>query len=147
MKMKYVVGFAFNKEKTKLLLIQKTKPAWQAGLLNGVGGKIESYDSTSYHAMTREFFEESNLKTVKEDWYLFSKIEDNTFELNCFVGFFEESFLNTYESVTEETIFLVDVQDLYNQQFSGCISNLKWLISVCLDEDLYRIFLEGKYTS
>ena len=33
MKTNYVVGFAFNKEKTKLLLIKKTKPEWQAGLL------------------------------------------------------------------------------------------------------------------
>lgn len=145
MKINYVVGFAFNKEKTKLLLIQKTKPEWQLGLLNGIGGKIESYDSTPYHAMTREFFEESNLKTIKEDWYFFSKVEHNNFELNCFVGFFEDTFLNTYESVTEEIIVYKEVQDLYNKQFSGCISNLKWLISTCLDDDLYNLFLNGKY--
>ena len=46
MTIKYVVGFAFNKEKTKVLLIKKTKPDWQAGQLNGIGGKIESYDKT-----------------------------------------------------------------------------------------------------
>lgn len=147
MKMSYVVGFAFNKEKTKLLLIQKTKPQWQSGLFNGIGGKIENYDFTPYHAMTREFLEESNLKTVKEDWYLFSKLDSPFFELHCFVGFFEQEFLDTYESITEEAIFSIAVQDLYTQQFDHCVSNLKWLISICLDPDLHNIYIEAKYTS
>lgn len=147
MKTNYVVGFAFNQEKTKLLLIKKTKPEWQAGLLNGIGGKIEEYDSTPYHAMTREFFEESNIKTVKESWYEFAKLDSPYFELHCFVGFFEQSYLETFENVTEEEIFMVNVADLFNQQFNGCISNLKWLIAICLDEDLYRIHIEGKYTA
>lgn len=147
MKTDYVVGFAFNKEKTKLLLIKKTKPEWQAGLLNGIGGKIENYDSTPYHAMTREFFEESNIKTTKEAWYLFAKLDSPYFELHCFAGFFEEEYLKTFEDMTEEKIQLVNVQDLFNNQFEHCISNLKWLISICLDDDLYRISLEGKYTN
>lgn len=146
MKMNYVVGFAFNKEKTKLLLIKKTKPEWQAGLLNGIGGKIENYDFTPYHAMTREFFEESNIKTTKESWYQFAKLDSNYFELHCFVGFFDEDYLQTFEDMTEEKISLVNIQDLFEHQFKGCISNLKWLISICLDEDLHRIYIEGKYT-
>lgn len=146
MKHNYVVGFAFNKEKTKLLLIQKTKPEWQAGLLNGIGGKIELFDLTPYEAMTREFLEESNLKTVNDDWYLFGKLDSDYFELHCFVGFFDQKFLDTYESVTEEQIFSIDVQDLYNKQFNGCISNLKWLIPLCLDADLSKIYMQSKYS-
>lgn len=145
MKTNYVVGFAFNKEKTKLLLIKKTKPEWQAGLLNGIGGKIENYDSTPYHAMTREFFEESNIQTTKESWYLFGKLDSPYFELHCFAGFFDEEYLTTYENMTEETIELLNVEDLFNQQFSGCVSNLKWLVSIALDADLYRMYIEGKY--
>lgn len=147
MKLNYVVGFAFNKEKNKVLLIKKIKPAWQNGLLNGIGGKIENYDITPYHSMTREFLEESNIKTSEEEWYYFSKLDSDDFELNCFVGFFDDDLLNSFESITDEQVTLVSVQELFDNQFNGCISNLKWLISICLDNDLYRIFIEGKYSS
>lgn len=40
---KYVLGFMFSTEDRgqKVALIKKLKPKWQAGLLNGIGGKIE----------------------------------------------------------------------------------------------------------
>lgn len=40
---RYVVGFAIDEDPagSRVLLIRKAKPEWQAGLLNGVGGKIE----------------------------------------------------------------------------------------------------------
>lgn len=145
MKLNYVVGFAFNKEKTQVLLIKKTKPVWQNGLLNGIGGKIENYDITPYHAMTREFIEECNIKTTEEEWYYFGKLDSESFELNCFVGFFDDELLNSFETITEEQVQLISVQDLFVNRFNGCISNLQWLISICLDQDLYKIFIEGKY--
>lgn len=141
----YVVGFAFNEDKTKLLLIQKTKPDWQAGQLNGIGGKIELYDLTPYEAMTREFSEESNLKTINEDWHLFGKITSSNFELYCFVGFFEQKFLETYKNLTEEEIFFIDVKDLYKNEFNGCIPNLKWLIPLCSEPNALKLYVQGKY--
>ena len=37
---RYVLGFLFRDNCTSVVLIRKDKPRWQAGLLNGVGGKI-----------------------------------------------------------------------------------------------------------
>jgi 8-oxo-dGTP diphosphatase len=37
----YACGFLFSLDRTRVLLIRKRRPAWQAGRLNGVGGKIE----------------------------------------------------------------------------------------------------------
>lgn len=37
---KYVLGFMFSADKKHVLLILKNHPEWQAGSLNGVGGKI-----------------------------------------------------------------------------------------------------------
>jgi 8-oxo-dGTP pyrophosphatase MutT (NUDIX family) len=51
----YVAGFLFCDD--QVLLVRKSKPRWQEGLLNAVGGKIESGE-TPYHAMCREFEEE-----------------------------------------------------------------------------------------
>jgi len=38
----YCLGFAFYRSRRKVVLIRKTKPDWQRGKLNGVGGKIEA---------------------------------------------------------------------------------------------------------
>jgi ADP-ribose pyrophosphatase YjhB (NUDIX family) len=55
----YVLGFAFNPEKTHVLLAWKSKPAWQAGKLNGIGGAVKE-DELPHHAMAREFAEITN---------------------------------------------------------------------------------------
>lgn len=43
----YVLGFAFNRERTKIVLILKNRPDWQKGKYNGIGGKIEPSDETA----------------------------------------------------------------------------------------------------
>ena len=69
--MNYVVGFVFEKNPVtavwEVLLIRKTRPSWQAGLLNGVGGKIELLEASS-EAMVREFQEETGVRTTVDQW-------------------------------------------------------------------------------
>jgi 8-oxo-dGTP diphosphatase len=64
----YVLGFAFLNGDKDVILIEKTKPDWQKGLMNGVGGKLESYDESSLHAMVREFREETGIDTRLTQW-------------------------------------------------------------------------------
>lgn len=143
MKKKYVVGFAFNPEKSKVLLIQKNRPAWQAGKFNGIGGKIESFDESVAHAMTREFFEEAGLLINSENWTLFSILNGSDFELHCFYTTSQK--LDDYISVTDEVVCYLNIDDLYKNKFNNCISNLSWLIGMCLDSDIQRIFSDIKY--
>lgn len=49
----YVAGFMFNEDRTRVALIEKQKPDWQRGKLNGIGGKIED-DESPVEAMTSE---------------------------------------------------------------------------------------------
>jgi 8-oxo-dGTP diphosphatase len=49
------------------------KPDWQAGKLNGVGGKIEPGE-TSKTAMAREFHEETGVLTLPLEWDVFAKM-------------------------------------------------------------------------
>ena len=56
----YVCSFAFSPDRTRVLLIRKNRPAWQAGKLNGGGGKIEPGE-TPQAAARREFEEETGL--------------------------------------------------------------------------------------
>lgn len=57
----FVCGFCFDQERDRVVLIQKAQPDWQAGRLNGVGGKVESGESVA-QAMTREFEEEAGVR-------------------------------------------------------------------------------------
>jgi 8-oxo-dGTP diphosphatase len=65
---RYVVGFLFSGDLYHVLLIRKNHPPWQAGKLNGVGGKIEEGE-TPRGAMQREFFEESGM--LLDSWTRF----------------------------------------------------------------------------
>jgi hypothetical protein len=55
---RYVLGFVFSEDSSRVLLVWKNRPAWQAGKLNGIGGKIEAGE-TPLQAMQREFREET----------------------------------------------------------------------------------------
>lgn len=61
----YVLGFMFNEDESKVLLVHKNRPTWQAGKLNGIGGKIEAGE-TPLQAMEREFMEETGFISK---WY------------------------------------------------------------------------------
>lgn len=53
---RYVVGFLFDSEFRQVALIRKQKPQWQAGLLNGIGGKIEYGENNDGSSFECYFF-------------------------------------------------------------------------------------------
>jgi 8-oxo-dGTP pyrophosphatase MutT (NUDIX family) len=57
----HCVGFFFDPSRSRVWLVRKNRPQWQAGLLNGIGGKIEPGE-TPHAAMVREFAEEAGLR-------------------------------------------------------------------------------------
>lgn len=67
MTQKYVLGFLFNEDRTKVLLLSKRRPVGQAGKLNGIGGKVEPNESWA-DAMTREFSEEAEVEGRWSHW-------------------------------------------------------------------------------
>jgi len=86
MKKQIVVGFMFNRHGDAVVLIEKKKPDWQKGLLNGVGGKIEVMESP-IDAMVREFKEETGADTLPGMWQPFAKMEGDDWEVYCLCGF------------------------------------------------------------
>lgn len=71
--MKYVIGFVFDLQRQQLMLIKKNRPHSQAGLLNGIGGKVEGpvEDAKPVLAMVREAQEESGFESKPDCWHLF----------------------------------------------------------------------------
>jgi len=57
---KYVLVFVFDGSLEKVLLVQKNRPEWQRGHLNGVGGHVEEGESFR-DAAYRELEEETGL--------------------------------------------------------------------------------------
>jgi 8-oxo-dGTP diphosphatase len=116
----YVVGFMFSERLQTVLLIRKTKPAWQAGMLNGVGGKIESGE-LPIDAMIREFEEETGLRY--RSWLQFHR---ERFRNGMVVHFFAAASLeiDKARSTTEEEIAIVSADRLP----SIVIYNLHYLV-------------------
>jgi 8-oxo-dGTP diphosphatase len=129
----YVVGFAFRMtlQGMEVVLIRKTKPAWQAGKLNGVGGKIE-VGEYSDGAMAREFEEETGVKTCCSNWMKFTEMQFPDCEVHCFTAWLPHG--AEPRTTTEEEV----VVGRWSPDGESSIPNLDWLIPMA------RLALEGE---
>lgn len=141
--MRYVLGFAFDKDRQRVILIRKNKPDWQAGKLNGVGGKVEG-DESVIRAMVREFFEETGAETSTTDWEWYGRIYGDGAEVHVFRTFLPH--LSACQTMTQELVgaFRTDVLGHY-----PCLPNVPALIGMALDPQAplfvldYRSGLKG----
>ena len=122
-KTRYVVGFMLSADMSQVVLIQKNRPAWQRGRLNGVGGKIDSTDSSSLSCMIREFEEETGL--VVKSWQLFCTLTGKDFIVDFYysVGDVEK-----VDTVTDEKVAIFDICMLP----PAVLPNIRWLIQMAL---------------
>lgn len=130
-KVKYVLGFMFSEDKKRVALIKKTKPVWQAGRLNGIGGKVEK-DEWPDAAMVREFFEETGMLTKTKDWNYFSHMTNSQFVVYCYVAYGDIDLLKT---TTEEVIKITFVDEIALTGIHNVLSNLRWLVPMALNCD------------
>lgn len=123
--MDYVAGFCFSEYGEQVALIRKLNPEWQRGLLNGIGGKVESGESP-HAAMIREFKEETGAHI--EGWRLFCTATTEEDRLHFFTARGDLTVL--YSAETEE-VLTVAVDDIPTLD---TIPNLRWLVPLALDE-------------
>lgn len=124
----YVLGFMFNYDETHVVLIKKNKPAFMAGLLNGVGGKIEK-DENPYDAMVREFNEEAGLKVEWKPVIFFSNPDGSVvFVYSCFTNLY-----HNVKQMEEEEIFKVDINLVGTKGFE-CMNNIPAFIQQALED-------------
>jgi 8-oxo-dGTP diphosphatase len=120
---RYVVGFMFNPTEDAVLLIRKTHPTWQAGKLNGVGGRIDGNES-ALDAMQREFLEEVGID--HPDWKQFCVLGDAR---HWQIHFFSATgLIGVAEALTDERPEVHCVSALP----VDTIPNLHWLIPMAL---------------
>lgn len=119
----YVLGFAFIG--TEVILIQKTKPEFQKGKLNGVGGKIEVNESPA-SAMVREFEEETSVKTHPGSWVLFAVMRFYEAKVHCFTSALP-GFNAAIRTTTEEKISRVKTYDVICESLPNAMENICYL--------------------
>lgn len=134
-----VVGFLFSKDLKKVALIKKNKPAWQAGRLNGVGGKAKVGENI-YDSMSREFREETGAEVFGWARYFTLNVPDV-----CTVHFFKAFGDLSLVSTTDEEIIWVPLHEI-ESPLDGeptVLPNLKWLIPMALDPACPKGFAEN----
>jgi len=122
---KYVLAFIFTKDMENVWLIQKNRPNWQKGKLNGIGGKIEPGE-TPKEAILREVHEESGVDlSSNESFQFIGDLSNDSFHMDVFACVSDE-YLVTME---DETVLLIPVSELSDLL---CIDNVPALIELSL---------------
>lgn len=122
MAQEYVAGFCFDTAGERVVLVRKAKPAWQAGLLNGVGGKVEPGESPA-DAMRREFLEEAGVDVV--GWQAYAAVAGDWGRVDFFRVFVDEDVLAQVRTMEAEPVEVFDVDQL--PQLAH-VANLSWLV-------------------
>lgn len=159
--MNFVIGFAFTPDPlpyTRVLMIRKIKPAWQAGKLNGVGGKIDHYTEKRYpgcrevtletpiEAMVREFHEETGVLSEGADWHLYAIMHNgaHAHQVFCYESrearLFEEA-----ETMEAEELVRVPVNTIMHPEQWPLIPNLPSKVMLALDRESWTRPVELVY--
>lgn len=130
----YVLGFAFSPFGW-VALIRKNRPDWQAGRLNGIGGKVEHSDDTYADAMEREFREETGVVIPANEWrYVGVMQKTQGFHFEERSGFAVHILTATDPKVcdvlskTDEQIYLMSPDQMRR---NAHLENVPWLIELC----------------
>jgi len=128
----YVCGLLFSVDRTRVLLIRKRRPAWQAGRLNGVGGKVEPGE-TVREAMRREFREEAGLDIA--DWQKVVVLSGPDWRGHFFRA---SGDVGAARALTDEALEVHPAASLP----PDAVSNLRWIVPLALDDEP----LAGRYS-
>ncbi|MEK7541973.1 MAG: NUDIX domain-containing protein [Patescibacteria group bacterium] len=130
----YTLGFIFTPEFNRVLLIHKTKPEWQAGKINGIGGKIEEGESP-LECIVREVREEAGLATAADKWIYLGEMGSDMWRVYVFATVYRGC-MDDAKSPDEEKVEWFDPAALPG----NIINNLTWLVPLALDKMRYGEF-------
>lgn len=147
------LGFLFDNTRRHVLLIKKQRPEWQAGLYNGIGGKLESVDQgLPFKAMCREAEEEVGSTTIGWRPYCIlevppsvAPVEEERFALAKRIHVFAACNTVDFERAHQKTDEEPQRFSLHPGvahvgapliQWALCISNLRWLIPMASDTSI-----------
>lgn len=133
---RWVVGFLMTLDREYVVLIRKNRPEWQAGKLNGVGGKVEPGELLE-QAMKREFSEETGLRIGAPSWEQFATLTWDEGVVHFFRGFTGKTSLFSVQTMTDEPVWIGRVHTLSEPGpgYDAVVPNLHWLVPLAAHRD------------
>jgi 8-oxo-dGTP pyrophosphatase MutT (NUDIX family) len=121
----YVCGFLFDSQYDFVALVKKSKPDWQVGLLNGIGGKMEPMDRDTKETMEREFHEETQVIFTK--WVPFLTLHVPEIEVQFFTGRADKRY--RLVGLEDEPVGWYQTNPTFRP---AAVPNLQWLIPMAM---------------
>ncbi|HZO17987.1 MAG TPA: NUDIX domain-containing protein [Gemmatimonadaceae bacterium] len=126
-KLEYVLALLFTADGREVVLVRKTRPAWQAGRVNALGGKLDAGEGL-VDAARREVREEAGVDV--EGWEEFLVWRDPEYRLRAVRAF--NDIARQARTAEDQEVFLANVGALpFN-----VLDNLRWMIPLALDRDV-----------
>ncbi len=123
----YVLALLFTADGREVVLVRKTRPAWQAGRVNALGGKLQDGEDLLLGAR-REVREESGVDV--DGWEEFLVWDDPEYRLRAVRAFDDAA--RQARTAEDQDVFLARVDRLP----PNVIDNLRWIIPLALDRDV-----------
>ncbi len=123
----YVLALLFTPERDRVVLMHRTRPAWQAGRVNALGGKLLPGEAPA-DAARREVREEAGADVA--DWEEFLVWDDPVYRMHALRAFAPAA--RGARTAEDQEVFLADPAALP----PNVIDNLRWLVPLALDRDV-----------
>ena len=123
----YVLALLFSADRSRVVLMHKTRPAWQAGRVNALGGKLLP-DESPADAARREVREEAGVDVA--GWEEFLIWDDPVYRMHALRAFDDRA--DAARTAEDQEVFLAPVDALP----ATLIDNLRWLVPLALDRDV-----------
>ena len=136
----YVLGFLFTDDFSHVLLQLKNRPAFAAGKLNGVGGKVKETEPPEY-AMHREWYEETGERDIRP-WVEFAHVAGPDFYVICYrtCADYRHDMLrvpyltNPPDDPRFEELHMLRTSEVMAMHNGETMANLRVLLALAMDE-------------
>lgn len=125
----FVLALLFAPDGTGVVLMHRTRPAWQAGRVNALGGKLHPGE-TPAAAARREVREEAGVDVPEAAWEEFLVWDDPHYRMHALRAFTPAA--AQAHTAEDQPVFLGDATALP----AAVIDNLRWLVPLALDRDV-----------
>lgn len=130
----YTLGFIFTSALDRVLLVHKINPEWQAGKVNGVGGKIEEGEDP-ITCIVREVGEETGLITSADQWIHLGEMGSDAWRMYVFTLVYDGD-IGDAKSADKEKVEWFNSNALPQ----NILSNLSWLVPLAIDRIRHQEF-------
>lgn len=123
----YVLALLYTVDRRQVVLMRRTRPAWQAGRVNALGGRIMVGESAR-EAARREVREECGVDVT--EWSEVLVWADAEYVMHAMRAVDDRA--RDARTMEDQEVFLADVRALPE----NVIDNLRWLVPLALDVDV-----------